>query len=212
MANERPIDDRRDDDDVFIDADAAWGGDEPYMVRPRWVKPVGIISIVWGAIWVICSGLSTLQTTLGASFMKSMAQNMQGGMPDVYLNPPQILVVAGVVGTLWSLFAIVGGGVLLGRRPVARTMALIYAIVAIPLVLWGAKLGLDVQVQVRQWVADNPNADFAQMPQAGGGSIFVVVFAVIQMSWPLFLLFWFTVVKRKAVDIVGEAAVMPPAA
>jgi len=215
MTDERTSDAPRDDDDVFVDASMAWEGDEPFVDLPGWVKPVGIISLVWGAIGLFCGVIGIGGSILMQQFQQSASNQMQGGFPDVLLNPPASAQAAQAAGIVWTIYLIVCGALLLGRKTVARPMLIVYALGGILLTLWGVYEQLQVQIAIRQWVADNPDSDFARASgQSGAMGAFVglAVGIVLGLAWPLFCLVWFGLVKRKATDITGEGEAPMPAA
>lgn len=215
MTDERPHDAPRDDDDVFVDASMAWEGDEPFLDLPGWVKPVGIISILWGALGLFCGVLGVGGSILMRQMQQSASNQMQGGFPDVYLNPPASAQAAQVAGMVWAFLLIASGAMLLARKPVARPMHLVYALGAIILTVWGIYEQLQIQIAVRQWIADNPDSDFARMSGQGGmmgAFIGIGVGVLLGMAWPIFCLVWFGLVKRKPTDITGEGDLPQPAA
>ncbi|MFG0274353.1 MAG: hypothetical protein ACF8QF_04785, partial [Phycisphaerales bacterium] len=136
MSNQ-PYDSGRNDDDVFIDPSAAWEGDDPFIELPGWTKPVGIISIAWGALGLFCGVLAVGGPALMRKFMQSAQNQMQGGFPDVMMNPPASAQAAQISGLAWAVFLIVTGGLLIGRKPIARALHIVYAVGAIALTVWG---------------------------------------------------------------------------
>lgn len=215
MAEETPGGAGGSEDDVFIDAAPMWDGDEPWKDLPGWVKPVGIISIVWGALGLFCGVVGVGGGALMRQLQQSAANQMQGGMPDVLLNPPASAQAAQIAGVVWSVYLIVGGAFLLARKPAAKTMLLIYALVGVALTTWGLYEQVQVQIAMREWMRQHPDADFTRAAgQSGnaGAMAGLAVGAVLGYAWPLFCLVWFTVVKRKATDITGEGERLEPAA
>ena len=193
------------DDDVFI-ADPSGFDDELLVERPGWPKPVGIIGLVLGILGLVCGGLGVAGSMLGKQFMQSAASNMQGGMPDVLLNPPQSLIAMQIFGTLWAIVLVVAAVTLLSRNPVARILHIVYVAVAIPMALWGVKMQIDMQLAVAEWINANPDADFSKQPGGLAGMYVGLFFGVVLgVGWPMFLLVWFGLVKRKPTDITGTA-------
>jgi hypothetical protein len=208
-------DDAHHDDDVFVDPSAAWDGDDPFVDLPGWPKPVGIISIAWGALGLFCGVLAVGGPALMRSFMQSAQNQMQGGLPDVLVNPPASAQAAQFSAVAWAVFLIVCGGMLIARKPVSRLLHIVYAVGAIALTVWGVYEQLQVQIQMQEWIDANPDSDFARAAGAGGGAggmIGLAIGLVIGFAWPLFCLVWFGLVKRKPTDIVGEGERLQPAA
>jgi len=195
-------------DDVFV-AEADEFEDDLDAELPRWPKVVGVISIVWGSIGVICNGLGAVSALFSGSMMQGMADQMEGGMPPVLLDPPLVNMIAAVLGLLLSIFLIIAGVLTVLRKAEGRMAHLIYAPVHIVLMIWGVMLQLNQQAAVADWVAANPDSDFAQSQQAAGGAgpmvgmAIMFVMIAIFLIWPVFNLVWFGVIKKSHEDMTG---------
>lgn len=195
-------------DDVFV-ADADEFDDNLDAELPAWPKVVGIISIVWGSIGVICNGLSLVGAVAGQALMGGMADSMEGGMPPAITDPPVTGLIAAVLGVLLSVFLIMAGAMTLMRKIQGRMMHLIYAPAHIILMIWGVMLQLQSQSAIADWVAANPDADFSQqqnqMGGAGQAAGMVIMFVVIAifLIWPVFNLVWFGAIKKTHEDMTG---------
>ncbi len=196
--SKRPSDDDvfiADPDDLEIDVDA---------VRPGWPKAVGIISIVWGVVGVVCNGLGIASFFLTPMFMGQIP----GGAPDVLMNPAPLTLAPSVLGALASVFLIVAGAALAGRQPAARAMHLAYGAASIVLIGLSIWMQLGIQARIAEWCRQNSDTDFARQ-QAQGGSIGQVIglfFAVVFLVWPIFCLIWFGVIKKRPGDMTGGVA------
>jgi len=197
--------------DVFIAPPTEPGEIDDFKEPPRWPSVVGVIGIVWGALGLVCGGLGSAWMMIGPRFMQSGAGQMQGGMPPVMttFQPGQFALT--IVGTVWSLYLIVCGAVCASRKPIARPMTLLWAVVAIALTAVSMKMQLDLQAEIAQWVKDNPTADFSKTQQGPGAAIgrmaglaFGLIFG---LAWPVFCLVWFGVVKTKPEQMTGDADV-----
>lgn len=160
-----------------------------------WPKVIGIISIVLAALGLTCG-------TIGVAWMfiqPGVMGQIEGGVPPEMTTIDPVMVAATVLGVCSAVFLLVSGAMLVGRKPVAAKLHLIYAAIAIVLAIWGTMLQLDMQADIAQWVKDNPDAEFAKQQQATGGvgnMIGLAISLVLSFSWPLFCLLWFGVVKR----------------
>lgn len=192
-------------DDVFV-AQADEFDDNLDAQLPAWPKVVGIISIVWGSIGVICNGLGVVSALFSSTMMKGMADQMNGGMPPALTDPPAINIVAAVLGLLLSVFLIMAGAMTLLRKAQGRMMHLVYAPLHLLMIVWGVMLQLNQQSAIAEWVKNNPDADFSQTQQAGGSAIGMVIMLVITaifLIWPVFCLVWFGAIKKRHEDMTG---------
>lgn len=160
---------------------------------PGWPKVVGIISICWGALGLVCGGCGALSLFLMPQLLAG--QGDVGELPPT-MKPGPALMGLMVVSFGVSVLLIVAGWLCVLRRTVARPLHLVYAVtglvssVAMTVVQWRG------MVEMERWVRENPESMFAKgYSPAGqlGGLLFGVVMGV---AWPLFCLVWFGVVKR----------------
>ncbi len=196
-------------DQVFI-ADPSTADifdDEPTL--PKWPKVVGIISICFASLGLICGGVGTAWMFIQPGFMKSAEANMPGGFPPELTQSNPTLIAATIIGTAWAAFLLVCGIMCVLRKPKVRPLFLLYAVIAILLTIWSASIQLELQAGVKQWVADHPDAQFSDMSRNGaqgiGQFIGLIVGLAISFSWPAFCLFWFGFVKTKPDDFTGGA-------
>jgi hypothetical protein len=188
--------------DVFVANPDDLFDDEPDL--PGWTKPVGIISIVLGSLGVLCGAAIPLQGWMNSKFLGGL----EGGAPDVLLNPPAINYVVGVVGLIGAILLLVAGIMCLLRNYKSRWLFLAYAVIGVISTLWSMKLQLDMQEDIRTWMEANPDAQFTQMQQQSGatGALFgLACTGVIGLPWPAFCLFWFGFVKTRPEDFTGGA-------
>jgi hypothetical protein len=101
-------------------------------------------------------------------------------MPDVMLAGP-LEYVQIFFGLLFAGFLMASGIMLLKRRPVARKMHLMYAIVSIVFTLAAIYPGLMKQQRIAEWAAQNSDNFWA--------------------AYPVFLAIWFGAVKKNAGEI-----------
>lgn len=174
---------------------AAIAGEMDDAPRPAWPKVIGIISIVFGSLGVICGGLGIGWQLMMPGFLGQMP----GGAPPTLLNPNPINLGFGAVSTLWTIILIVAGALTVGRKPSGRTAHLAWALVAMIFGAVGIYMQMKMNAEIATWVADNPDADFSKQPQMP--IIGYACAGFFGFGWPLFTLVWFGLVKRKASDL-----------
>jgi len=191
--------------DVFVadPADAEYF-DEPML--PKWPIVVGTISIVLGALLTLCAAALPAQGALNSSLMGGM----EGGAPDVLLDPPSIIYVIAAFSLISSLTLLTAGIMCVLRKPVARKLHIAYGILGLIGYVWGVMIQLDNQKAVDEWVQQNPDSQFAEMQRMQGGSTMGLAIglgcgAILGLPWPGFSLFWFGFVKTKPEDFTGGA-------
>ncbi|MDX2132448.1 MAG: hypothetical protein SFY69_10390 [Planctomycetota bacterium] len=160
---------------------------------PSWPKVIGIISICWGALGLVCTGCGGLWYALGPQWLAQ-----QPGMGEL---PPSMKPT----GAMWLVLAaglglaglLIGAGVTCTmRRPVARPLHLVYAVLALLVGVVSTYVQWQTMVAMNQWVAENPDSQFAKQHNAAGQMAGLVAGLVIGNAWPLFALVWFGAVKR----------------
>lgn len=187
--------------------------------RPGWPTGLGIFSIVWGSLGVVCGGCTTASTFLQGPMLewaaKMQAQGPQGtggpAMPTgpipVELQPNGVQVVAGLIHPMGGVILLVAGILLCMRRPAARVAHLIYAAVS----LLGTVLGV---VGVMSWVSAfrafetaQPDHEWVQYFNTFSNPAMMVAqtvgAAVVSVLFPAFVLFWFLFIKKRPEDIAG---------
>lgn len=176
--------------------------DDDISPRPAWPKVIGIISIVFGGLGLVCGVLGVGSVMFMPSMMSG--QTFEGGTPPVfpYVPASPVMMALMIVGVLWAVMLIVAGSMLVARKPVARPLHIVYAIVSTLLGAVTMKMQVDQQNLMMDWMRDNPNAQITQMSGGNvGGLIGLAVGGFFAFAWPLFILFWFLVVKRRSADI-----------
>lgn len=167
---------------------------------PTWPKAIGIISIVWGAIGLVCGGVGVASPFIMSGFVG----NMPGGAPPALTTPNPALIGVQAVSLVWTVVLIVAGALTLARKPAGRTTHLIWVVGALVLAGVITYLNMQQQAAIQEWIRQNPDAAFSKQSDTGGGmgTIFGWVCGLtLGFAWPLFILIWFGLVKRKPSDI-----------
>jgi hypothetical protein len=189
--------------DVFVADPDDFDEIEEFTPKPGWIKPIGVISIVWAAIGLLLGGLGVAWMFLGPTLLKSA--NMQGGFPDVMQSVNFPLAGAAAMGLGWAVLLLLSGILLMVMHPLARRFFLIYALGGIVLTLGSTWLNLDYQQQIAEWIKANPDADFSKQTGAGGGMIGLIIGIVLGLAWPVITLIIFGVIKTKPEQYTGTS-------
>lgn len=176
--------------------------------RPRWPKVVGIISIVWGSLGLVCGGLGLVATP----FMpKILAASLEDGQPVPYgLVPTATDYAIGGLSLGLAVLLLFAGIACVSYRPVTRAMHLLYAGVSIPAVVWGYMNQMHKAELNAQWAREFPDSPMASgfdQSSAGAGMMGQVfglaLLIVLGMGFPLFYLIWFGLIKTKPEQVTG---------
>lgn len=198
MADQRPNDQTP---PLYVSPEAeAIAGEIDGPPLPKWPKVIGIISIVFGSLGIICGGLGIGWQLLAPGMMAQMP----GGAPPALMNPSPIQLGVGAVSTLWAIVLIIAGAMTVARKPGGRPAHLAWAAVALIFGAFGIYMQVKMNADIAAWCADNPDAQFAQQQRMGGGIGPMIGYACggfFGFGWPLFTLVWFGLIKKKASDL-----------
>jgi hypothetical protein len=162
---------------------------------PTWPKVVGIISIGWGSLGIVCGGCGMIMPMIATGAMKGSGQELP---PAMMPQGPQMVLMA--VGLLLAVLLIVAGVATLNRKASGFAMHLGYALVSIPLTLLSLYFSWKQQGELAAWAAANPQNPMAlQMSNPGQqmGQVVGMVFGgVLGLGYPVFCLIWFGLVKK----------------
>lgn len=168
---------------------------------PTWPKPIGITSIVWGSLGLLCNGCGIVGILMQSTFLQSAEQQL-GPMPDVMKPPPgQVPLIA--VGIVWTFLLLISGILLISRKQVSLTLHLVYGIGGIVLGLAGTFIGVRQNLAISQWVQQNPADKWAQQSKPELGWAILVIAVILGLAWPIFCCIWFGM-KRKT-DLGGRS-------
>ncbi len=181
--------------------------DELFMEPPAWPKVVGIISIVVGAFFLGCLGCGIASMKLGNGLLASSMPGYQ--LPSPGIGQWAMIVVGGAL----DILLIVAGVLTIQRSAAGRGLHLLYAVAAIPTALLATWINMSYNEQVnssmRTWAEQNPNepvaAELLKQPPGGGiaQQLGVVFGLAVGLAYPLFLLVWFGLAKRRHEQMTG---------
>jgi hypothetical protein len=165
---------------------------------PAWPKVIGIISIVLGSLGVICNACSLGGNAIASSFTQMMPPEQQAELQaQLQASASPLNLALAAVGILIAILLIVAGVFLVQRRPLGRTLHLIYA--GIGLILAIAAVGIGIQTANAMAAnAPDPTQAAAQRMAGLGGAI---VGGLVGAAYPTFLLIWFLFIKRDAASM-----------
>lgn len=165
------------------------------LAPASWPKVVGIISIVWACFGLTCLACGVgMQLTFGPSMLP----------PELRDNPPPSMkfgllqVIQAVISIVTSVLLLMAGIQTARRNFSGRALHLIWAAVSILAIIYGAYIAWVVQQETLVWARNNPENPIAKQTLAApavGLAITVLIFAVFTI-YPLFILFWFGLLKR----------------
>lgn len=164
---------------------------------PRWPKVVGIISIVWGAIGLVCNGIGLVGGLLTPTLMQSAASQMEGGVPPQYQQVNPLMVGVSVLGAIMAVVLIVAGILTVNRKPAGRMAHLVVALVSLLVLIAYIPVQWSMNEGIAQWVRENPDAQFSQTYSPGPAIIGMAFGVVIGAAWPVFSLIWFGALKKR---------------
>jgi hypothetical protein len=164
---------------------------------PSWPKVVGIVSIVWGSLGIMCNGCGVASMLVMPGLMAQAVPNEP--MPPQF-QPSGLAIAASGLSVVVSAVLILAGILVMRRREVGRWLHLGYAGAALVLTIVGVAIQLQMFAAMEQFVRENPGSMWAQQQNAPGakfGQQTGLIFGVILgAAYPLFCLVWFGVIKR----------------
>jgi hypothetical protein len=180
---------------------------------PAWPKVVGIISIVWASLGLICNGCTAVsalvQPMLISMVPPEQQQQMQQQMAgqNVAFN-----IVIGILGFLLSALLLYAGIQTMRYQWKGRTLHLVWAALAILIGLIGSFIGFgamkqQVAAQMQQMQSDPNMAAQAQQMQGGIEAFAYAIFGctvLFSLAYPAFTLIWFGLIKTRE-EQMGQA-------
>lgn len=183
------------------------GFEDPMLAEPPvWPKVIGILSIVFASMGLTCGGCGVVGLVL---LMASGAQLSDDPLPPPMQPDVTDWALMGL-SMLMSVLLLVAGIVTVMRRPAGRALHLLYAVLDLPLVIASTAMSIQQMNEMAQWAANNPDSQWAQqqnMPGANVGQYVGLAFGLLMgVGYPIFLLIWFGMIKRRAEDMTGGVA------
>jgi hypothetical protein len=174
--------------------------------RASWPKVVGVISIVYSALFLTCSGCGIGMLAFIPKMMAGQPGIDEGFPPSMQMYPLKIASFA--FSMLMLVVLLVAGITTVMRRPVGRPLHLLWGVlslvvaIAMLIIVTVPEMSADVQ-----WYKDHPGSPFAkQQGNAAAGPIkyaTTALFVLLGLAWPTFCLIWFGLVKKDSKDLDG---------
>lgn len=187
--------------------------------RPGWPTGLGIFSIVWGSLGLLCGACATAMTFIQGPMLewaaKMQAQGPQNpnaptmptGPVPVELQPNVAQILGAVLHPLGGLILLVAGIMLCMRKPAARMLHLVYAVVSVI----GTAIGMvGVVMFVNAFNAfeqANPSHEWVDFFKTMSNPSMMIVqsagMSVVSVLFPLFVFIWFLFIKKRPEDMTG---------
>ena len=166
----------------------------PPAEPPKWPGTVGVISIVWASLGMLCGVCGPAALLLMPMLMKK-AEDQNGPYPPELL-PSKLQVALSFTGLPIAILLLWAGIATLRRQRSGRPLHLVYAIISLGLAIAATAAGVVHMQEQHEFMAHNAsNAWVKNMPKGAdiGGLIFGIV---VGTAYPLFALVWFTLPKH----------------
>lgn len=173
-----------------------------FIDPPGWPKVVGICSLVFAGIGLSCVGCGVLSMVV----FIPMAEGQIGEPLPTVMQPGIVQWAMMGVGILSTILLITAGVMTITRKPMGRTLHLVWALISSCITLFNLFVQFSQQQRIAEWVEANPDSAWAA--QGGQGSamqyIGLAIGVVIGLAWPVFCLIWFGLIKTKQHQMTGE--------
>ena len=177
---------------------------------PSWPGVIGTISIVFGALGLVCYGCLSIQTMATPMMVGMVPEDQRPPTPQglqLFVQIFQMCAAAGL--SVWLLIAGIG---LTRRRPWARTHAVGWAAEKVIMAFIGMMAGLafagDTVDQINGQLSQNGPPPFTV--SVVWMYAFIAIGMVWALFWPIFLLIWFNrgAVKDEVAAWAAESRAM----
>lgn len=176
-----------------------------FVEPPLWPKVIGIVCISFAGLGLCCGGVGLAMAPLSAGFVEPL---LEGAPPPPSMTFGIVDYLIGGIGLVLTCVLLMGGIMLVGRRPIGRTLVLLYSVPAIGVNIWSMVNTMNKQAADKQWMRDYPNNQFAQgMANNPGQDIGVFIsiglMLILGVGFPLFMFVWFAAIKTRPEQITG---------
>lgn len=159
---------------------------------PVWPSAIGTISIVFGALGLVCYGCLSLQTIATPFMVGMMPEDQRPPTPQGIQLFVQIFQMCASTGlSVWLLIAGIG---LSRRRPWGRSHTVGWSVAKILLAFISTILGVvfagSTVDQINSQLSQGGTAPFTV--STAWMFIFIAIGLVWALLWPVFLLIWFS--------------------
>lgn len=185
-------------------SDVQQDGIDPFAEPTSWPKVIGIISMVWGGLSLTCAGCGVFGAIASVSMMPEQMKS-QGLPPGMGVNAT--MVASTTIGAVMAFLLFAAGLMTLRRTMAGRTLHLIWSVISILWIPVALFLLYQQDAAMKQWLADNPDSEFAKQPGAGSniGLMIGVSITLLFSLYPAFILIWFFFIKKTKESFGAEA-------
>lgn len=189
---------------------------EPQLAkeRPSWPVTVGVISIVWASLGLLCGVPGAVLPLFTEQMMNFAAQanEIDEPFPDVF-KPSGAVIAITILRVLWVVILLVAGIMTVKRAQHGKATHVIYALGSAVLTILATILAVQTALDQAQWIKDNPDSPWADFLGGGGapgmqGGLTVassVIDGVVSLVWPVFCLIWFGLMKKDPAEGTTQA-------
>lgn len=160
--------------------------------RPSWPKVVGIISIVWGSLGLVCNGCGLASPLLMG--MVPMPPGETERPPS--MQPSGLMLALAAFSLLWAVFLIIAGVATIQRSAAGRLMHLVYALGSVVLLGFAILVQFQQAAAMDQWVKDHASSAFAKAHNPSFMYVGLAISVVFGLAYPGFCLVWFGLIKK----------------
>lgn len=179
----------------------------PIVEVPTWPKVVGIISIVFASLGLVCGTCGIGMLAFMRPMLK-MAEEQMGPAPSVMFPGPAVVGI-GVLSVAVTVLLLVAGIATLKRRASGRMLHVVYAGISLVVALISTLLNWQYQSGVLAWAAANPTDKWAQQQNPVSAYSGMVIGICFGIAYPIFLLVWFGIMgKRPEVGAMNRDSII----
>jgi hypothetical protein len=180
---------------------------------PGWPKVVGIISIVWGSLGILCGVCSALFTVSMGTFMERMMkfaaqQPQRGGGPVIpttpmpaELQPGALSIIGAFIWPIGAIVLLMAGIFTVKRAANGRSMHLAYGALSLLGTLLGLAGAFAYQASSKAYMAAHPDDPWIKIMNQNGGLNNQVIQAAgltcVAAIYPIFCLVWFGALGKR---------------
>jgi hypothetical protein len=179
----------------------------PYLPPepPQWPKVIGILSIVWASLGLVCAPCGLIGPFIWPMVMPP--EMTKDGLPP-HMSVDPLLMGIQASGLLMAVLLLSAGVATLRRTAAGRTLHLVYGVLQLLSMAPGIWITHRLHVATQQWFADHPDSLFTKQQGGGGDAGFIIQVAlmiVLGAMYPAFILVWFGLVKRTQQSMLEPA-------
>lgn len=164
---------------------------------PKWPKVVGIISIVYSCIMLLCNGGLAIMSLFQPQMMNMAEQQVfTDGVPPMLKQVPLVGVALLVFSFAMSVCLLIAGITTVGRHKKGRILHLIATGGILLSTLVSIPYQISMQSEIAEWVKANPDTVYAQQ-YSPAQSLIGLAIGLVFLLYPIFCIIWFGALKKR---------------